>query len=271
MSQITAHHYLLSWYEDPIHEYGYNQVDEYFVQYMDRGLIFNVNRQLNQGKKVQHCWFSQEPRNTYYVGFVNKVTAPLDETVLPLSLVQECYEIASLREKQEQMLAKLDLPQKTPMTHIEAKQEFSEALAKLKIRDYSSALKGFNRVLTSDPNNSECMYNIACVYSLQGDLDKAMEYLQQVIDIGKWSDILHIVTDEDLAPLMASGRRDVAIAVKEVYCNCISSNFRQSINGKRYVIDLPTYNLKFNSNYTEEHLALLTRYGIDITKDDRLR
>ena len=102
----SAQHYLVSWYDDVIHEYGYNQVDEYFLTVKDRGLILNINK----NTKEQHVFFCNKPRTEYSINFSIKVQALTDEVFLSDTLVDSCFKIASLREQLEQLEKSIKIP-----------------------------------------------------------------------------------------------------------------------------------------------------------------
>jgi tetratricopeptide (TPR) repeat protein len=60
------------------------------------------------------------------------------------------------------------------------------------------------QAIKTDPDYADAHYNLACSYSLLGDVNKALESLGRSIDLG-FDDIKHIENDSDL-----NGLRDEA-------------------------------------------------------------
>lgn len=65
---------------------------------------------------------------------------------------------------------------------------------------YEEAIPYFERMLKVVPNNETALYNLACAYSLMGQLDKAVEYLEKSFLAG-FTDWDHVEKDGDLDPL----------------------------------------------------------------------
>ncbi len=71
------------------------------------------------------------------------------------------------------------------------------AIEAMQTADYDEAIKYLEKILEVDPNNSNSFYNIACIYALQNQKDKALEYLKKSIAAG-FIDWEHFQKDTDL-------------------------------------------------------------------------
>lgn len=71
--------------------------------------------------------------------------------------------------------------------------------------DFARGLEVDRRLVTLQPCNPVCRYNLACSCSLLGKLDEAFEALRQAIDLG-YDDLEHLETDPDLERLRVDGR-----------------------------------------------------------------
>jgi len=69
---------------------------------------------------------------------------------------------------------------------------------------YKEAIVPFKQAIKIDPDDAGAHYNLACCYSLLGNVNKALESLGRAIDLG-FDDIKHIENDSDL-----NGLRDEA-------------------------------------------------------------
>jgi tetratricopeptide (TPR) repeat protein len=234
---ITVSHYLVSWYEDAIHECGLNQVDEYYVVFNDRGLAFNVNKRT----KEQNVFFCDEGRrNMYSIGYHVKVHALIDEVQIPLELVQSCYEIAQLNERLDELKTSIKIPAVLPASKEELERLFTDASNVMIAGDLGKALEGFKKVLYYNPGHTESLYNCACVCSLRGNTEEALLWLQKLIDTG-YSDVLHLITDVDLTAVR------LLVGFKEILHKAYSQCNR--------IYRTPTF--------TEAQLKELCKYGIN--------
>ncbi len=84
----------------------------------------------------------------------------------------------------------------------ELQGEFSMAYS---AKDYTKAIDIGLRILKADKDNSGMQYNIACVYSLIGDSDNAIDWLDTAIKAG-FRDADHIAKDEDFVHIREDAR-----------------------------------------------------------------
>jgi Flp pilus assembly protein TadD len=67
-----------------------------------------------------------------------------------------------------------------------------------------------NRALAVDPDDSALLYNVACVYALTNENERAIETLERAVDRGfgqrEW-----IETDPTLAPLRGTPRYEAIL------------------------------------------------------------
>jgi len=91
------------------------------------------------------------------------------------------------------MLAKISNRQ----TMIQKNELFTRAIEHVSRQAYTQAIKAFKRFLDLEPHNPTVMYNIACIYSLQGKKKDAVAWLQKSIANGykNWE---KLTTDKDL-------------------------------------------------------------------------
>ena len=69
---------------------------------------------------------------------------------------------------------------------------------------YAGAIEDAKEEVRNNPDDARAHYNLACCYSLLGNVNKALESLGRAIDLG-FDDIKHIENDSDL-----DGLRDEA-------------------------------------------------------------
>ncbi|MHC4829298.1 MAG: TPR end-of-group domain-containing protein [Planctomycetota bacterium] len=81
----------------------------------------------------------------------------------------------------------------------------AQGIKYLQIRRYDRAIKEFRRVLELQATNETAFYNLACAYSLKGDLEEALGALEQAIQNG-FDDAEHMHKDPDLDPLRLDPR-----------------------------------------------------------------
>jgi tetratricopeptide (TPR) repeat protein len=85
-----------------------------------------------------------------------------------------------------------------------------------KYKDYITAESIFNKAITAIKNldnkkddeqqiQSTSLYNIACIYSLNNDIDTSLKYLDYAIDIG-YPNISSLNTDNDLMNVRKSDK-----------------------------------------------------------------
>jgi len=61
-------------------------------------------------------------------------------------------------------------------------------------------LEWANKALELEPEDTGVLYNVACSYSLLGEIDKGIELLEGAID-GGWAKKEWLINDSDLEPL----------------------------------------------------------------------
>lgn len=83
------------------------------------------------------------------------------------------------------------------MTGAERSQLHSEAVNKLRSKEYDQAEEILQRILRSFPGDQLALYNLTCIYSLQNKKEKAIEYLGRSIEAG-YTNYRHIESDSDL-------------------------------------------------------------------------
>ena len=62
---------------------------------------------------------------------------------------------------------------------IELQSQFDAALAAVKENRHDDAIAAFKRCLELHPSESTFAYNIACEYSIMGQIDQGIEWLEQ--------------------------------------------------------------------------------------------
>lgn len=78
-----------------------------------------------------------------------------------------------------------------------------------KDKQFSTAESLLKEILQIDPNNSTAYYNLACVYSRQGEKEKAVQWLVKAADLG-YAGFRHMERDEDLVAIREMpGYRDI--------------------------------------------------------------
>jgi predicted esterase len=85
-----------------------------------------------------------------------------------------------------------------------------QALLALQQRDYPKARTLYERWLEADPRDNMSWYNLACVYSLTGEKEKAIDAFERSVDAG-WEDAEHPTQDTDLDAIRADARFDAAL------------------------------------------------------------
>lgn len=81
-------------------------------------------------------------------------------------------------------------------------------------KEYAKSIRAFEKVIELDPSEAAAYYNIACCFSLMGETDKALEWLQTSVDKG-FNDYKHMDQDTDLDNIRdAKGFRQIRKAAK---------------------------------------------------------
>lgn len=258
MATVTTQCYLRSWYDDAIHEYGINNVVEYFVQFQGRGLCFHFNKTMQQSK----CFFRDTPHLTYG-RYGQRITALTKDVELPVAQVQQYFDMATLQEKLQILEKTMMVPDMVTLTKEEVNEEFDKATEAFNHQAYDQALQGFKKIVYFCPENIASVYNVTCVYSQQNKLDDAFYWLTATIQAG-YKDILKLVRDTDLSTILYSGRPDVHKLLREFYGYCILENFQgeydNRINIARYAQCFRTTNIE----QLKEGLEKLKHFNIDI-------
>ena len=116
---------------------------------------------------------------------------------------------ASLGRKQEEMkarLASLELIQRhLDMNPHDTRALYVGANQLCAVGDKDKGLELAEQALGQDDKEPVVLYNVACFYSIQGDLEQAMELLARAVELG-WGDRAWLETDSDLDPLRADPR-----------------------------------------------------------------
>ncbi len=77
----------------------------------------------------------------------------------------------------------------------------SAAFARYAENDYEGALAGFRRGLAEYPGDATMLYNMACVESLEGDRDAALDHLREALAIDPQNVTGWAAGDSDLDPI----------------------------------------------------------------------
>ena len=116
---------------------------------------------------------------------------------------------ASLGRKHDEMkarLASLDLVQQhLIMNPHDTRALYVGAAQMCKVGDQEKGLELAQRALGQDDKEPVVLYNVACFYAMQGDIEQSLGLLTRAIELG-WGDRAWLETDSDLAPLRADKR-----------------------------------------------------------------
>ncbi len=99
----------------------------------------------------------------------------------------------------------------------------TEAIGHLNGKRYSSALSVYRTILTAYPEDTNALYNVACVLSRMGHARKALEFLKNAVDWG-FIDFSHICADPDLARVRRLQEFGSLLEHKEDYIRRSQSN-----------------------------------------------
>jgi len=79
--------------------------------------------------------------------------------------------------------------------------------------DYDDALAILEELLELEPDSVYASYNLACLYALKGESDKALHMLEQAIELG-FAELSFARHDPDLAPLHGHERFDKLVGLE---------------------------------------------------------
>lgn len=257
---VPAQHYLVSWYTDILHEYGFNTVDEYCVRLSDlkdgkdagqktdnRVLLININRMTDE----QHSFFGEEARVEYSISFRERVIAPTRTVQLPRSLVEQCYRIAKLREELETLTKGLKIPKADPGPPV--MDRLTEAMDAFKDGRYAEAAQIYEDILYREPGRVESTYNLACAEARQGHTESAQKSLEALVTLN-FDNILQLINDPDLDGVVTEP------IVRRMYTKTIMNHFQCRYGNK---INLERYNSIFRTSFTDTELQKLSLYDIN--------
>jgi len=71
-----------------------------------------------------------------------------------------------------------------------------KALAALRAKNYDEAVGCFEKILAADPTDAGTAYNMACAYSLKGDIEKGFEWLGKSVDLGWGTGVGNLVDNK---------------------------------------------------------------------------
>jgi predicted esterase len=127
--------------------------------------------------------------------------------------------------------------------------------------DMAKATTYYEKWVEADPTDATSLYNLACCYSIGGKLDSAMTALNLAVSAG-WSDSVHTLMDQDLAPLHK--RPEFRKALENAARNervkssaYVSHTCEQNRMG-RYVVVLPD---EYDPRQTYPLVLMLHNYG----------
>ncbi len=116
---------------------------------------------------------------------------------------------ASLGRKQEEMkarLASLELIQRhLDMNPHDTRALYVGANQMCAVGDKDQGLELAERALGQDDKEPVVLYNVACFYAMQGNLERSLELLSRAVELG-WGDRAWLETDSDLDPLRPDPR-----------------------------------------------------------------
>ncbi|HEU4521818.1 MAG TPA: tetratricopeptide repeat protein, partial [Thermoanaerobaculia bacterium] len=91
---------------------------------------------------------------------------------------------------------------------------FSVGLDLLRLRDLDRSIDAFEQAVRVDSKTSTALYNIACAYSLKGDVARARDYLVRAVENG-FDNVEKLKNDPDLRNVRAQSRIDDLVQLAE--------------------------------------------------------
>ncbi len=124
----------------------------------------------------------------------------------PIFLAQAYASLGRRHDEMKARLASLDLIQR----HLEMNPHDTRALyvganQLCNVGEQEKGLELAERALGQDEKEPVVLYNVACFYAMQGDLDRSLELLVSAVELG-WGDRAWLETDSDLDSLRADQR-----------------------------------------------------------------
>jgi predicted esterase len=93
-------------------------------------------------------------------------------------------------------------------------ETFRHGIKALRARGFDNAITDFRRCLELRPNEATCAYNLACAYSLKGESEPALAWLERAVDWGYGyleGRVERVAADADLDSVRADPRYAAAI------------------------------------------------------------
>ncbi|MBL7961821.1 hypothetical protein JNL27_16425, partial [bacterium] len=98
----------------------------------------------------------------------------------------------------------VDLKSPEIINNISSSKAFTDlALMKVKSEDYDGAISNLTDALSYEPSSAKTNYNLACIYSLKKDKNRAFFHLQKTIELG-YVNFEKLRTEENLSYLRSS-------------------------------------------------------------------
>ncbi|MFH1422098.1 MAG: DUF1570 domain-containing protein, partial [Planctomycetota bacterium] len=132
------------------------------------------------------------------------------------------------------------LPRTVEMIKAEIASIHSEAIDLLKQKKYEESIALYQKILDMDAGDMIALYNVSCAYSLTGEIEKAIRYLEDSIEAG-FLDFGHMQRDVDLDNIRKTLAFEDLMIHKEQYMRIGASKQLSSLKnllGKDYVFEI---------------------------------
>jgi len=135
-----------------------------------------------------------------------------DDYQVPILMAQVHHSLGLKEEAREANRHGLALAEKAILLNPEdARACYMGASAMIRLGQRERGLKWADRALAIDPDDPGILYNVACSYSLQGSIDRAVDCLERTVKVGaSYKDWME--NDSDLDPLRGYDRFETLLA-----------------------------------------------------------
>lgn len=187
---MKCYRYVIEGYDDWIHRYGYFKGYKIYIPEPYNFCVFTLDDKI---KYIKRQKVIDDFKNDYF-GFNPKI----NEIDMDEELIKKLYDTLKKEEEIKEERNKLtDNVLKYKTNEELADDSFEKARLAFKDKNYDLSIELYNKSIEGNYALAASYYNIACNYSMMGNKEKAIEYINKSLNEG-YNNWYHMICDKDL-------------------------------------------------------------------------